>query len=853
MRQGICWVLGFAMIVAGVGNPDYGLSKVISAKLPIHEQTNQSNAIQPFVIVGEGIDNIVHIEPIPGGKLLAQTPLSYRLVDPQTGKMEKLPQGFPEGEITQWEEDYAVVRTIANQAKPVTYLYTIWPTMARCLTPKKYICFTDKHGAYASFELEGDRKSGLLKYYDSEGKLVWDKLIQQKSFYGDYGILRVFDNKLFFGFGSDYNLMIFDLANGESVAQGNSYYIFYDSYYSSKFSKPVKGGSFYIFENGLITPKTTNPSNDDPKFSATKEGFEAAWIKDNELKYSYCTGNDGAALYTCSVDTKSLPCPLGDVRQVQNGIILINCYDYCCYFVDAYTGKVLETINVPNTQHLWSFRQDNTICMVANGTFHFFDTVTKKMRNKFNLPMFVRTFGENTLGYTSSEKGGKKGFEVFDTRDPGKKAFVGVPFFGASCSKRGIITWHDRVKKGEILGHLHKYEGGMEPLAFADTVIDTYWIGEHKGEIYGLFGYWWWDLWKTMIAIAKLENGKWVRKITVANTIYLPFNYLVSDGRILTVEHGSMNVVKLDEMKEYSYPILEGYTSLLGYWGYAIKILDDCVVVSKPASKDTNKPDSKCSILDLKTGKTTTFEKFIGYCSKYVLGSNEGKFYKYMNGTLEEIGEVKLPIDYNHDFSDYGYKLTTEDVWYTNSSSKRDLEVKVWEQSNGWTQSIPVTTYQYTSMPPELYPWNGFYTTYAKPNPSWLPKMKKCASFKVKINKAKNGEFECEFDVQGADLLGRIWFATFNESKEIAFLDKPRELAAKVGHKTRLSFPSAENEMNPQLALVMESNGFLDVQGTYENEDAKSQLPLFAGMQAGPSGNNVVNAFFWEAQKGDAP
>lgn len=287
MRQGICWVLGFVIIVAGVGNSDYGLSKVISAELPKHEQTSQLNTIQPFVIVGEGIDNIIHIEPIPGGKLLAQTPLSYRLVDPQTGKIEKLPQGFPEGEITQWEVDYAVVRTTANQAKPITYLYTIWPTMIRCLTQRKYICFTDKHGAYASFELEDDRKSGLLKCHDSKGKLVWDKLIQLKSFYGDYGILRVFDNKLLFGFGSNYNLMIFDLANGESVAEGNSYYIFYDSYYSSKYSKPVKGGSFYIFENGLITPKTSNPESGDPKFSATKEGFEAAWIKNNELKYSY--------------------------------------------------------------------------------------------------------------------------------------------------------------------------------------------------------------------------------------------------------------------------------------------------------------------------------------------------------------------------------------------------------------------------------------------------------------------------------------------------------------------------------------------------------------------------------------
>lgn len=849
MRQGICLVLGFAMIVAGVGNSDYGLSKVISAKLPIHEQTNQSNAIQPFVIVGEGIDNIVHIEPIPGGKLLAQTPLSYRLVDPQTGKMEKLPQGFPEGEITQWEEDYAVVRTIANQAKPVTYLYTIWPTMARCLTPKKYICFTDKQGAYASFELEGDRKSGLLKYYDSEGKLVWDKLIQQKSFYGDYGILRVFDNKLFFGFGSDYNLMIFDLANGESVAQGNSYYIFYDSYYSSKFSKPVKGGSFYIFENGLITPKTTNPSNDDPKFSATKEGFEAAWIKDNELKYSYCTGNDGAALYTCSVDTKSLPCPLGDVRQVQNGIILINCYDYCCYFVDAYTGKILETINVSNTKYLWSFRQDNTICLVANGTFHFFDTVAKKMRNRFSLPMHASAFGHDTFGYTSSEKGGKTGFELFDTRNPEKKAFVGVPFIGASSGRRGIITYPNRVKKGEILGHLHKYDGGMEPLAFADTVIDIYWMGEYKGECYGLFAYWWWDLGQSMIAIAKLENGKWVRKIIVSNQQYAPFSRQINNGKILTLNRGSINVVYLEEMKEYSY----AYPNVFGdgYYGneFYNKLFDDYVVIAK--SKGPSNPNFKCVILDLKTGKTTVLDKFIGYCNEYVLGINEGKYYKYINGVLMETDEIKFPTDINLDFFSSGYKLKSGETWYPNLSARRELEEKILEQTNGWTQSIPVTTYQYTSMPPELYPWNGFYTTYAKPNPSWLPKMKKCALFKVKINKAKNGEFECEFDVQGADLLGRIWFATFNESKEIAFLDKPRELAAKVGHKTTLSFPSAENEMNSQLALVMESNGFLDVQGTYENEDAKSQLPMFAGMQAGPSGNNVVNAFFWEAPKGD--
>ncbi len=466
--------------------------------------------------------------------------------------------------------------------------------------------------------------------------------------------------------------------------------------------------------------------------------------------------------------------------------------------------------------------------------------------------MLVRAYGENTLGYTSSENGGKKGFEVFDTRNPEKKAFVGVPFFGASSSKRGIITWHDRVKKGEILGHLHKYEGGMEPLAFADTVIDTYWIGEYKGEIYGLFGYWWWDLWKTMIAVAKLENGKWARIIKVADQISVPYTNWAGDGRILTIDQGALSIVQLDEMKQYLYTIPEGFTDAYGRYSYNIELLKDCVVISKSTTKDSKKPEFKCAILSLKTGKYTFFEKFFGCCNEYVLGAIGDTYYKYVDGVLEEIDKISLPVTIYPDISCSGYKLQSEDFWYT-SSSKRDLEVEVWEQSNGWTQSIPVATYQYTSMPPELYPWNGNYTTYSKPNPSWLPKMKKCASFKVKINNAKNGEFECEFDVQGADLLGRVWLVEWNESKEIVFLGKPKELAVKAGHKTTLSFPSFDNKLDFPLALVVESNGFLDVQGTYEDEEAKSQLPLFAGMQAGPSGNNVVNAFCWEAPKGDAP
>lgn len=793
---------------------------------------------QPFVIEGEGsIPNFIGLEPLPDGRLLAQTPLSYKFLDPETGKFSDLPQGFPEGEITQWEEDFAVVRTRTGSDPYYNFVFTIWPGNKRFLAQKDRLCFLDKEGSYVTILPDKDIYKGWLAYFDKNSNLVWKSELFLYSSVNSP--IRFFDDKVAVIESYDDSLenrvAIYEKSDGLLLKSGVSYGK------NCRFLKPKQVGKKFFLANSEIYDGILKNEDRGARACAWENYYEVADYNPKARLFIYKKINaNNETIYECEF-SQNTPAPYGYNNHyllcVANGVIFFKFNrDGDCCLVDV--ENKAKPLIIPKCigYRTFHFSAKNHVVFKSTDVLHVFSLERKLITKKIPWSDKPIIYGSGVVTWPIATEGNGIIYKAMSTQEPEKSVQVREGFM-LENHKDGIIACRWGVLEGEEIAYLYGFVGSITPLGKATHKMRIEWCGSWKSNIYILATL---DLFPYSVEkkyLYKSVNGEWKIELDVTNLSFsLGFIYF-RNGRLLTsVSDIGKAIIDLDNMSIiYIKPPAEYLGAQVGS-----KLFSDCFMQTFGI-----KEGKKLLVYSFMDGKTTFYDNFLWASYDKICLQENGEFYILSKSLLVKIEMSKNSYMHqiNRTMGDY---FINKD--YTSSSHEDTNKLfltNIHDTENNILQRIPVYTTRTLSMPKELYPTMSYTNYTVPPADGFLPKSKKCATYKIE----RTGEFTFDLSAKYDDFSGYLWFVKYGEESPITMLNNPIRINLKNGEKLRLDFSNDMDANTEYQGFVVQGNGFFETDSIGIYNRTKSNLPLFGGMQTGPSGESVVCTIFWENKK----
>lgn len=801
-----------------------------------------SDFSRPFVIDGEGaIPNYIGLEPLPDGRLLAQTPLSYKFLDPDTGKFSDLPQGFPEGEITQWEEDFAVVRTRTGSDPFYHFVFTIWPGNKKFLSRTDNVCFLDKEGSFATITFDETKRDHLLAVFDLKSNLLWKSELFLYS--STNSPIRFFEDKIAFFESSDHSTEIkiafYNKSDGQLIFSGSAYGK------NSRFLKPKQVGKKFFFANSQVFLSIIKYQDRGARACAWENYYEVADYNPKTRLFSYkkINAND-EKIYECEFSPNA-PIPYGYNNHyllcVANGVIFFKFNrDGDCCLVDV--ENKFKPLTIPKYFDYLAFQfiTKNLIIFKTMDVLNVFSLEKKEIIKKIPWSDKPIIYGSGVVTWPIATEGNGIIYKAMSTQEPEKSVQVREGFM-LENHRDGIIAYKMQALKGETNAYLYGFDGSITALGRATKETRMGWCGYWKGNVYAMATLTWFPERQSINYLLRSHNGEWKIVIELPSTLMSGYSTFFRNGHILMYDSRKAIVIDLDKMSIVHIKPPDEKSGA----DIRARLMSDCVVLTYRIKNNT-----ELMVYSIEDGVTTFYDNFIWASYDKICLQDKGDFYILSKGILTKIPEIKNPNYYQTERTMGEYYIISDFRITYGDDQNRNFFTSIFDTESNLLQRIPVYTTRTLSMPKELYPTYSSTGYTAPPANGFLPKSKKCAVYKIE----RTGEFTFDLMADYDDFSGTLWFVKYYEENPITTLVNPVSINLKNGEKMQLDFSKDWDKDADFQGFVISGDGFFETDsiGIYDRKNLKSimkELPNFAGMQTGPSGKEVLCSIVWDNKK----
>lgn len=797
---------------------------------------------RPFVIDGEGtIPNFIGLEPLPDGRLLAQTPLSYKFLDPDTGKFSDLPQGFPEGEIMQWEEDFAVVRTRTGSDPYYHFVFTIWPGNKRFIAQKDKLCFLDKEGSYVTVLPDKDIYKGWLAYFDKNSNLVWKSELFLYSSVNSP--IRFFDDKIVVIESHDDSLenrvAIYEKSDGLLLKSGVSYGK------NCRFLKPRQIGKKFFFANSEIFDSLLKIEDRGARACAWESYYEVVDYSPKTILFSYKKiDSNNETIYECEFSPNA-PAPYGYNNHyllcVANGVIFFKFNrDGDCCLLDV--ENKFKPLIIPKCigYRTFYFSAKDHVIFKSTHVLHVFSLEKKEIIKKIPWSDKPIIYGSGVVTWPIATEGNGIIYKAMSTQEPEKSVQVREGFM-LENHKDGIIAYKMQASKGETNAYLNGFDGSVTPLGRATKETRMVWCGYWKGNVYALATLTWFPERQSINYLLRSHKGEWKIEIELPSTLMSGYHTFFRNGRLVMHDSRKAMIIDLDRMSIVHIKPPDEKSGA----DIHTRLMSDCVALIYRI-----KNSNELMVYRFEDGVTTFYDNFIWASYDRICLQDKGDYYILSKGILTKIPEIKNPNFYQAERTMGEYYITSDFRITYGDDPNRNFLTSIFDTNSNMLQRLPVYWTRFLSMPKELYPTYSSTGYASPPADGFLPKSRKCSVYKIE----RTDEFTFDLTANYDDFSGTLWFVKYNKENPITTLVNPVRINLKNGEKMHLDFPKDWDKDADFQGFVISGNGFFETDsiGIYDRKNLKSimkELPNFAGMQTGPSGKEVLCSIVWDNKK----
>lgn len=792
-----------------------------------------SDFSRPFVIDGEGtVPNFIGLEPLPDGRLLAVTPLSYRILDPDTGKFSGLPQGFPEGEITQWEQDFAVVRTRTGSDPHTNYVYTIWPGNRRFLAQTESVCFLDKDGSHLLFMYEQKSRKLFLGYFDNQAKIIWKS--ECSLFSTDYSPIRFFGDKIAVINSEDYSsvigISIHDRSDGHLVTSGFSYGK------NERYLKPKEIGGKYYYAGSEVFPSIIKHEDRGTKTFVGDGFFETADFdgRTNLVKYKKMNA-EKETIYACEFNVQ-LQYPDGNkyanLLGVANGIVYVQNRHGDCYLFDVENTR--KSMFIPDCIGYRTdfFNTDRHIVFRSQTILSIVSLAKKEISQRIPWPSNTYIQGSGVVSWPFALEGEGAVNKAMSTQQP-KNTVLLQDGFALETHKDGIIAYKQSSMKGETNAYLYGFDGNITSLGKASNEMSIKWCGYWNGNVYAVATLTWFPERQSAGYLFRAEKGEWKIEFELPEILTGRAYAFFRDGRIMLFENSVIFIIELDKQIIFRIKPPDEIKGAHNYY----KLLSDCFIQSFVI-----KDGKKLMVYYFADGKYVFYDDLVWAGYDRICLTNNDEFYILSKGVLTKIPPIKIPNQHQTQRTMGDCFLSTDYTHMRENQTNRDCITSIFDAENNLVQKIPIYSQMALSLPKELYPAFSYTNYTAPPADGFLPVSKKCASYKIE----RTGEFTFDFMAKNGDFSGNLWFVKHSAENLLVPFANPTPVNLKNDGKIQLDFSKEWDEKADYQGFVVVGNGFFETDSIGIYNRTKLYLPIFGGMQTGPSGKEIVCSIVWD-------